>query len=148
MTVQLCRRRAGKPVRVWRVGEGEPPEWVVVAWAPLIDVWRNTHFGWFLVEGEALVAPSVFLALYESLCSPSVDALLELEKVIAERDRLVSVLAIIHAEANRKLRSVPYECRPPLQSIRDRSGAAIKPYIGQPRDEAAVPSNQHLQGAS
>jgi hypothetical protein len=29
MTEQLYRRKAGEPVRVWRVGDGEPPEWVV-----------------------------------------------------------------------------------------------------------------------
>jgi len=84
MTEQLYRRRAGEPVQVWRVGDGEPPEWALHCLRTFFDpgdtegslaACVEKYRGLLLVENLWPPLPDDWFAReYEPLPAPAPDA--------------------------------------------------------------------------
>lgn len=82
MTEQLYRRRAGEPVQVWRVGDGEPPEWAQKVSRKHFgksakDWWSQKPApgeGWIVTEAGAIEDARDFAHDYEPLPAPAPDA--------------------------------------------------------------------------
>lgn len=67
MTEQLYRRRAGEPVKVWRVGDGEPPEW-----AEETAHGHAPRWGHYLVSNEwPPLTPKEFAHSFEPVPAPA-----------------------------------------------------------------------------
>lgn len=86
MTEQLYRRRAGEPVQVWRVGDGEPPEWTEHAIRQFLRAfpgvkprdWASAMEGSVVFRREdgrlETLAAEAFERDYEPLPTPAPDA--------------------------------------------------------------------------
>lgn len=99
MTEQLYRRRAGEPVEVWRVGDGEPPEWAAdIASKEALAAWiADPRFhGWWLLEGVSdYPEPPEWVAhYYEPLPAPAPDAR-EALKRLCEAIRTADAKAVL-----------------------------------------------------
>src|SRR3546814_2890190 len=100
---QQYRRRAGEPVDVWRVGDGEPPEWAK-AWH-LYEACRK-HPGDTLMRYESgvidFMLPEAFARDYEPVPADPAPAVLGTPEgnaaVIAELHDLAAQVGMVRSE--------------------------------------------------